>query len=119
MSEQILDQNQAESAECVAQTEGKPQSKWRDFFWTLPQPILILGSMFAVATAFVYEWTDPELYSLIMILLPLPLILIAERIWVKRPDWILTPKESGCRSISIITQRQFPRGSKHCETCRC
>jgi sterol desaturase/sphingolipid hydroxylase (fatty acid hydroxylase superfamily) len=93
MSEQILDQNQAESAECAAQTEGKPQSKWRDFFWTLPQPILILGSMFAVATAFVYEWTDPELYSLIMILLPLPLILIAERIWVKRTDWILTPKE--------------------------
>ncbi|MFT6284695.1 MAG: hypothetical protein ACJAXM_001169 [Arenicella sp.] len=28
-----------------------------------------------------------------MIILPLPLILIAERIWTKRQDWILTPKE--------------------------
>jgi sterol desaturase/sphingolipid hydroxylase (fatty acid hydroxylase superfamily) len=93
MSGQSMDLEQPQSAEVAAQTSAEPQNKWRDLFWTLPQPILIFGSMFAVATAFVYEWTDPALYALIMILLPLPLILIAERIWVKRTDWILTPKE--------------------------
>jgi sterol desaturase/sphingolipid hydroxylase (fatty acid hydroxylase superfamily) len=67
--------------------------KWRDFLWTLPQPILVLGSMFAVATAFTHEWTDPKLFALIMMILPLPLVLFAEQIWTKRQDWLLTPKE--------------------------
>jgi len=65
----------------------------RDFLWTLPQPVLVLGSMLAMASAFTFGWAEPKLFALIMIILPLPLVLLAERIWVKRQDWILTPKE--------------------------
>ena len=65
----------------------------RDFLWTLPQPVLVLGSMLAVASAFTFGWAEPKLFALFMIILPLPLVLLAERIWVKRQDWILTPKE--------------------------
>jgi sterol desaturase/sphingolipid hydroxylase (fatty acid hydroxylase superfamily) len=69
------------------------QTRSQAFLWSLPQPILVIGSMIAVATAFLYEWTDPELFALIMIVLPLPLVLVAERVWTKRRDWLLTPKE--------------------------
>jgi sterol desaturase/sphingolipid hydroxylase (fatty acid hydroxylase superfamily) len=72
---------------------SESQSKRNQFLLSLPQPILVLGSAFAVASAYVYQWFDAELLTVIMIVLPLPLILIAERIWTKRQDWILTPKE--------------------------
>ncbi|WP_317931997.1 sterol desaturase family protein [Halioxenophilus sp. WMMB6] len=68
-------------------------SKWRNFLLTLPQPVLVLGSMLTVASAYSYEWVDPDLFAAIMTVLPLPLILLAERLWTKRKDWILTPKE--------------------------
>ncbi|MFT4747040.1 MAG: sterol desaturase/sphingolipid hydroxylase (fatty acid hydroxylase superfamily) [Congregibacter sp.] len=72
---------------------SKSQNKKTLFLLSLPQPILVLGTMFAVASAYVYQWFDAEFFTVIMIILPLPLILIAERIWTKRQDWILTPKE--------------------------
>jgi sterol desaturase/sphingolipid hydroxylase (fatty acid hydroxylase superfamily) len=72
---------------------SKSQNKKTLFLLSLPQPILVLGTMFAVASAYVYQWFDAEFFTVIMMILPLPLILIAERIWTKRQDWILTPKE--------------------------
>ncbi|MFT5677092.1 MAG: sterol desaturase/sphingolipid hydroxylase (fatty acid hydroxylase superfamily), partial [Paraglaciecola sp.] len=72
---------------------SESQSKRKQFLLSLPQPILVLGSMLAVASAYAYQWFDAEFFTVIMIILPLPLILIAERIWTKRQDWILTPKE--------------------------
>ena len=63
------------------------------FLWSLPQPILVLGSMLAVATAITTEWINPDLFTTIMIVLPLPLFLFMERVWPKRKDWILEPKE--------------------------
>ena len=68
-------------------------NKWRQVLLTLPQPACVLGGVVAVATAHQYQWIEPKLFSLIMIVLPLPLILLAERIWTKRQDWNLTPKE--------------------------
>ncbi len=61
--------------------------------WMIAQPVLVLGAVFIVASAYAFEWANPELIALIMIVLPLPLVLIAERIWVKRSDWLLEPKE--------------------------
>ena len=61
--------------------------------WALPQPILVLGSMGLVASAITTGWMNPDLLTTIAILLPLPLILFAERIWTKREDWLLTEKE--------------------------
>ncbi|MEM6708056.1 MAG: sterol desaturase family protein [Pseudomonadota bacterium] len=63
------------------------------FLWSLPQPILVLGSMLAIATAITTEWVDADLFTTFMILLPLPLFLLAERYVPKRTDWILEPKE--------------------------
>jgi len=39
------------------------------------------------------EWMNHKLYALIMIVLPIPLLIFAERIWAKRKDWILEPRE--------------------------
>ncbi|MEE4298429.1 MAG: sterol desaturase family protein [Pseudomonadales bacterium] len=65
----------------------------RDFLWALPQPILVLGSMTAVAFMVNNDRVNAELFALVMIMLPIPLLIVAERIWTKRRDWLLTPKE--------------------------
>lgn len=65
----------------------------RDLSWTIAQPVLVLGSAFLVAAMIAGEWMDYRLYALIMILLPVPLLLVAERIWAKRKDWLLKPQE--------------------------
>ncbi len=61
--------------------------------WTVAQPILVLGSMFLVATMVTGEWMHHKLYAVIMIVLPVPLLLVAEKIWAKRQDWLLKPHE--------------------------
>ena len=65
----------------------------RHWVWMLPQPVLVLGSMVAVATMITQRWMDPDLFTTIMIVLPVPLLIFAERVWTKREDWLLTPKE--------------------------
>jgi sterol desaturase/sphingolipid hydroxylase (fatty acid hydroxylase superfamily) len=65
----------------------------RHWAWMLPQPLLVLGSMVAVATMVTERWMNPDLFTTIMIVLPIPLLLVAERLWTKRQDWLLTPKE--------------------------
>lgn len=64
-----------------------------NILWTIAQPVLVLGSMFAVASMITGQWMDHKLYALIMVMLPIPLLIFAERIWTKRSDWILKPKE--------------------------
>ncbi len=61
--------------------------------WCLPQPILVLGSMFLVATMITGQWMDHKLFAAIMIVLPIPIVIFAERLWTKRKDWLLEPKE--------------------------
>ncbi len=75
---------------------GEPARKaWtkKEVIWALPQPILVLGSMFLVATMITEEWMHHELFAAIMIVVPIPLLIFAERIWTKRKDWLLEPKE--------------------------
>lgn len=81
-----------------AETKTKTKSQaqvWdmKAILWSLPQPILVLGSMLLVATMVTDKWMHHKDYALIMLLLPTPLLIIAERIWAKRKDWILTPDE--------------------------
>jgi uncharacterized membrane protein len=61
--------------------------------WTAAQPALVLGSMFLVATMVTGEWMNHKLYALIMIMLPIPLLIFVERLWAKRKDWIVEPRE--------------------------
>ena len=75
----------------------------KQFLLTLPQPILVFGTMLVVASACLYRWCDVELLTLILIVMPLPLIMIAERIWTKRTDWLLTPKELAEDAFWVVT----------------
>ncbi|MEO0425005.1 MAG: sterol desaturase family protein [Pseudomonadota bacterium] len=71
------------------------QGAWtaRDYLSAAIQPTLVIGSMLLVATMIITEWWDHKLFALIMIILPTPLLIFAERIWTKRKDWILEPHE--------------------------
>ena len=61
--------------------------------WALVQPFLVIGSMLLVAFMVSINWLHQELFSAVMIVLPIPLCIFAERIWTKREDWLLEPKE--------------------------
>ena len=70
-------------------------SAWttRDWISASVQPVLVLGSMLLVAIMAASEWIHQELFDAIMIVLPIPLCIMAERIWTKRKDWLLEPHE--------------------------
>ncbi|NQV70505.1 MAG: sterol desaturase family protein [Pseudohongiella sp.] len=63
------------------------------WIWASAQPILVMGSLLLVAFMVVSDWQYRGLFTAIMIVLPIPLCLFAERIWTKRQDWLLEPKE--------------------------
>lgn len=65
----------------------------KDLLWAVSQPVLVIGSMLLVATMVTEKWMDHKLFAAIMIVIPIPLLILAERIWTKRPDWLLEPKE--------------------------
>lgn len=63
-------------------SEGKKESKvWtkKDIIWSLPQPILVLGSMALVATMITGQCIDHKLFAVVMIMLPILLVIFAER----------------------------------------
>ena len=78
------------SAEAPAADE---QQQFNHYVWTSAQPVLVLGSMLLVAFMVANNWIHHELFAAIMIILPIPLCIFAERIWTKRKDWLLEPKE--------------------------
>ena len=78
----------------VLDPESK-QASWtaREWVWALPQPVLVLGTTILVAAMVASDWANRELFAAIMMVLPIPLMIVAERIWTKRTDWLLEPKE--------------------------
>lgn len=90
----MSDQAQDLLSASALNSEPAPKAWSRnDVIWALPQPILVLGSMLLVATMITEQWMNHKLFAAIMIVLPIPLIIVAERIWTKRQDWLLEPKE--------------------------
>ena len=77
----------------AAAPSDRSSSVEASWLWMLPQPVLVLGSMVAIATMITERWMNPDLFTTAMILLPIPLLIVAERVWTKREDWLLTPKE--------------------------
>ena len=61
--------------------------------WTLPQPVIVLGSMFLVASAYANDWAYADQLTTTLLLLPIPLWLLLERIRPKRDDWVLNWRE--------------------------
>ena len=89
MSDQALG-----SADLGDGADAAPRAKsLQDIFWMVLQPVLVLGSAFLVATMVTGEWMNHKLYALVMVMLPVPLLIVAERVWGKRKDWQLEPKE--------------------------
>jgi sterol desaturase/sphingolipid hydroxylase (fatty acid hydroxylase superfamily) len=72
-----------------------PSKGWTldNIVWSCTQPVLVLGSVILVANMIARDWAHHELFAAIMIVLPIPLLILAERIWTKRKDWLLEPKE--------------------------
>lgn len=93
MAENTLGSQPLDDGETEKNEAGKSVESRRSIVWTVAQPILVLGSMASVASAIAFEWMNPDLLTSIMLFAPLPFILIAEKIWTKREDWLLTPKE--------------------------
>ncbi|MEM9386168.1 MAG: sterol desaturase family protein [Pseudomonadota bacterium] len=91
MSDGVMDPAAA-TADSVG-ASAAPRWTRKDMLWALVQPTLVLGSMVLVATMVVGEWFDHKLFAAMMIVLPIPLVIVAERIWTKRDDWLLEPKE--------------------------
>lgn len=76
------------------------KSKLTEFLWTLPQPLIAVSSMCAVAFAITSESMSPEALgrnadSLTAFLLfcPLFILLAAERVWAKKKAWLLNWKD--------------------------
>lgn len=63
--------------------------------WTLPQPIIVLGSALLVASAATHGWADYAVLTLLLMFVPLPLIFLAERLMPKRRDWLLDRGDFG------------------------
>ena len=61
----------------------------RDFLWSLPQPLAVLGSAALVASAITTGWTDADRLTSIILLLPIPTLLVLERLAPRRSEWIL------------------------------
>lgn len=90
MSELAQETNENLNSVVAATAE---QSTANGIIWSWVQPILVIGSMILVANMVASKWIYQELFSAIMIVLPIPLCIFAERIWTKRKDWLLEPKE--------------------------
>ncbi len=90
MSEQIASAGMPDEQKPVSGSKAQGYV-WdmKTILWSMPQPILVLGSGFLVATMVYFKWMNYRDYALLMILLPTPILIIAERLWAKRQDWIL------------------------------
>ncbi|PCJ25573.1 MAG: hypothetical protein COA96_07050 [SAR86 cluster bacterium] len=66
------------------------QSKRTMFsLWSLPQPIIVFGCAILTASAAANQWMNFGLLVSILLFVPIPLLLIAERLSPRRKDWLL------------------------------
>ena len=62
-------------------------------FWTLFQPVFVLGCTFLAASGAIYGWMDFGTLVSILIFFPIPFYLIMERFLHKRKDWLLNLRD--------------------------
>ena len=74
-------------------TAGQPHSNAQNILWSLPQPMLVFSSMLLMASALVYQWMDPDLLFVMILVLQFPIVMLAERFFAKRDDWLLNGRE--------------------------
>jgi sterol desaturase/sphingolipid hydroxylase (fatty acid hydroxylase superfamily) len=61
--------------------------------WSLPQPIILLGFSLLVANAAITGGIDLSVLVPVLLFVPIPLLLLAERLIPKRKDWLLDWKD--------------------------
>ena len=62
----------AEAILRAAAPSDRSESARASWLWMLPQPLLVMGSMVAIATMITQRWMNPDLFTTLMILLPIP-----------------------------------------------
>ncbi len=67
----------------------------RNFLWSLPQPLYVVGSALLVATAITWQWMDADLLVTLIITSSIPLVFLAERLAPMRQDWVLNWSDIG------------------------
>lgn len=61
--------------------------------WSLPQPVIVFGAMLLAASAAVHQWLDPMVVLGLILIAQFPLVMLAERFFAKRDDWLLNTSE--------------------------
>ncbi|MEP1383577.1 MAG: sterol desaturase family protein [Paraglaciecola sp.] len=64
-----------------------------DFLWSLPQPLFVFCCLVLTASSYTYGWINPNLLVSVFILIPVPTLLILERLIPKRKEWLLNWKD--------------------------
>ena len=65
----------------------------QNFLWSLPQPLFVFGCAILTAANYTYGWVSSGLLVTTLVWLPIPMLLICERLLPKRQDWLLNWRE--------------------------
>jgi hypothetical protein len=91
-----MSENTLDTAELSQGTEHETKTRTlSDICWTWMQPTFALGAPLLVAVTLLSDWwqeADRMLFDLVMIFLPIPVFIRAEKRW-SRGDWKLKPSE--------------------------
>ena len=74
----------------------------QSFYWSLPQPVFVFGCTLLVASAITTGWMDAKLLTSILLWLPIPLLLIAERFAPRRDDWLLNWRDLAVDTFWVL-----------------
>jgi len=93
-------------------------SKSKAFLWSLPQPIIAFGAALLVATAVTSQWESADTLTTVILLLPIPLLLLSERVMPKRNDWSLNGRDLAEDSFWVFANYLiwYPLFDEHYET---
>lgn len=75
----------------------------KTFLWSLPQPVYVIGAAALAASAAATGWMDSGLLVTLLVYLPIPLLLLFERLVPKRQDWLLSWKDLAEDSFWVLT----------------
>ncbi len=70
--------------------------------WSLPQPAFVFGCTILAASAVTTRWMEPALLVSILVVIPVPLFLILERLMPRRQDWLLNWRDLAEDSFWVL-----------------
>ena len=73
--------NQVNGATIAGSTSHESASQLDSPLWAYVQPVLVIGTLILVAFMVSSDWVYSELFAAIMLIIPIPLCIVAERVW--------------------------------------